>query len=282
MRRIRFNPEDIALPEGWAPAAAHVTQRLLHEHDPIVRAGIIDENSALWSAVRPAFRKLSHGKCWYTESRQEGTDVDIDHYRPKKRVAERAGDQVPHPGYWWLAFDLSNFRYSCIVANRRRRDVETDNVGGKGDHFPIWDEASRATTPDSIYQDEQPLLIDPCKAADVALITFKDDGEAMPRWNKDHPYKYTKADRSIELYSLNHTDFVKARIILRDKMRRLCEDAKRYFSKLESGDAVHAEAYENAISELIDLRSEKSPYSGFCVAFLDRFKDEEYLAGIFL
>jgi hypothetical protein len=281
LRKIDFDPEKLNLPEGWKEAVAELTKRLTDEKDVAKRAALIKDNGGVWSAIKHLLSDLSHGKCWYTEARQEGTDVDVDHFRPKLRVAELVDSAPPHPGYWWLAFQLDNYRYSCIVANRRRRDVESDKIGGKADHFPIWDEAKRAKTPTCDHKEEKPLLIDPCNAGDVALLTFKDDGEVMPRWSENHQYKWKKATKSIDLYHLNHSDFVKARIELRDRIEKICGQAKRLFNKLEAGDADHELAYEAALRELLRLRDKRAPYSGFCVAYLDRYRNEDYLDGVF-
>lgn len=51
-------------------------------------------------SVRRALEKLFHDKCAYCESSTlAGADWDVEHYRPKGRVAERPD----HPGYYWLA-----------------------------------------------------------------------------------------------------------------------------------------------------------------------------------
>lgn len=281
MRVIDFDPNKLLLPEGWAVKAAKLTSQLKGETDKGERSKLIDDNQ-IWKEVKGTLKKLSHGKCWYTDSPQEGTDVDVDHFRPKGRVAELTGGSNPHAGYWWLAYVLENYRYSCIVANRRRRDVETGVTGGKADSFPIFEEADRASTPSANYATERPLLIDPCKANEVALITFKEDGEAMPRWGEEEKYKNLKAAKSIELYSLNHSDFVKARISLRDRIEDLRITAQRFFNRLENGDADHEKAYSDAIHELRKLQSRSSPHSGFCVALLRRYRHEEYLEGAFL
>jgi hypothetical protein len=241
VRPINYDPRKLTLPEGWAEKATQLKNQLIAAGDSAARAAILKDNP-VWSEVKSELRKLSHGKCWYTESVQLGTDVDVDHFRPKNRVAERCTEGDAHPGYWWLAYALENYRYSCIVANRLRRDIETDRVGGKADRFPIANEATRAMTSDADWQAEKTLLIDPCKADETALITFKEDGEALPRFGSGEPYKYQKADLSIKYYSLNHSEFTKARIALRDKIEDLRVEAIRYFSRLESGDADHARA----------------------------------------
>lgn len=278
MRVVDFDPAKVTPPEGWAAKAQALSQQLADEADPAERSKIIDENE-IWKDVKAELKKVSHGKCWYTDSPQQGTDVDVDHFRPKKRVAELAAQNT---GYWWLAYTLSNYRYSCIVANRRRRDVETGNTGGKADFFPIFDENFRASSPDLPYENERPLLIDPCKADEVSLITFKEDGEVMPRWGEQDPYKNQKAARSIELYSLNHSDFVRARIALRDQIEEARLNAQRFFKRLEDGDADHEHAYAAAIQILRRLQSPAAPHSGFCAALLRKYRDEPYLEGAFL
>lgn len=279
MRCVDYDPEQIKMPGD----IDQLRQQLVDANDEAARKKLIDDNSKIWAAIKPQLQKIFHDKCWYTESPQQGTDVDVDHFRPKKRVAEVRNKDNPHPGYWWLAFSPENYRYSCIVANRRRRDVDTDVVGGKADYFPLWDEAKRAWPPECDCAEEEPLLLDPCQAADVGLITFKEDGEAMPRIGEEESQKaYRRADKSIELYHLNHSDFVKARITLRVKMMELIKDAKRAFDKLDSGDAFHNETWGNSIASLRKMRGGKYPYSSFCIAYLDNLKYEPHLAGVFM
>ncbi|MDP1667356.1 MAG: hypothetical protein Q8L79_19795 [Methylobacter sp.] len=283
MRHIDYNPSSLTLPDGWTDTVKNLEAQLLAEIDAKKRAELIDKNDDVWKAIKQELAKLFNFKCWYTESPQQGTDVDVDHYRPKKRVAEVNDKDNPHPGYWWLSFKLENYRYSCIVANRRRRDVETDKTGGKADHFPIWNEQNRAWTPTCDCDEEQPILLDPCKAADVALITFKDDGEAMARYGCDaKPRLFQRADISIKYYNLNHSDFVRARIELREKMDGLVRDADKFYKKLETGDATHDHAYETTIKTLRRMRDKFAPYSSFCMAYLDKYRHEDFLVGVFL
>ena len=106
------------LPEGWQEKVDALKKKIIQETDPKKRNDLIDSHDTYWKEIKHLLDEISHGKCWYTEAFQCGTDVDMDHYRPKKEVFER---KDTHLGYWWLAFDLSNYRYSCIVANRRRK-----------------------------------------------------------------------------------------------------------------------------------------------------------------
>ena len=94
--------------EELKPKIQHLTPALEATHaavvaeaDPVKRATLINAHRAQWVALRAAFESYSHGKCWYVECKNPGTDDDIDHFRPKLGVKE----DPTHPGYFWFAFD---------------------------------------------------------------------------------------------------------------------------------------------------------------------------------
>jgi hypothetical protein len=284
MRHVKYDPAKIDYPPGWQNRAKDAFDNV-KAVPPEKRSEEVNKYQSIWAELRPELKKIMHGKCWYTEALQIGTDSDVDHFRPKNSVkgCYKPGTKEPHPGYWWKAFDPTNYRFSCIVANRLRRDVETGFVGGKADEFPIWDETYRAWTENDDCNDEQPLLIDPCKSSEVALIMFGEDGEAKERIKEsEKPRLYKKAHCSIVLYHINHTDFVKARIELRDRIKKLIEDAHRYYKRLDAGDANNDNAYDRTIEQLRDVRSEKAPFSGFAIAMLEPYQLDESLKGVFL
>jgi uncharacterized protein (TIGR02646 family) len=64
---------------------------------------------------------------------------DVEHFRPKGKVE----DDAAHGGYWWLAYELSNYLLSCSICNRVR----------KRDRFPLRPNARRRIT----YQRRQHL-----------------------------------------------------------------------------------------------------------------------------
>lgn len=281
MRHLDIDFNRLTLPDGWSEKAQQLTDSLKAAKDDKQRSEIINRNQEHWKAVKPVLAALFNHKCWYTEAPQQGTDVDVDHFRPKKSVKETHSETVPHNGYWWLAFCLENYRFSCIVANRRRKDVDSGVTGGKADHFPLCDETMRANTPTCDLENEQPILLDPLKATDVQLLQFKPDGEAMARFSKDkHERKFMRADQSIRLYHLNHTDFIRCRIELRDQIDKEVKSAKRYFNKLETGDADNDLAYEEAVCRLRKMRSKEAPFSSFCISYLDSFRHKYEYEGV--
>lgn len=136
---------------------------------------------AIWrdDFVRAALEKLfAPGKCAYCESPLEETDWDVEHFRPKGRVAENDD----HPGYYWLAYSWENLYPSCKPCNQRRRDkpIWGDSsqrpARGKADQFPLEDETTRAWNTHDSYRAERTLLIDPCYDTPEWYLTFERDG----------------------------------------------------------------------------------------------------------
>ncbi|MET4316967.1 hypothetical protein [Bradyrhizobium sp. RT5a] len=178
-------------------------------------------------AVKYALDKLFFGKCAYCESRYANqAPVDVEHYRPKGRIAGVAN----HPGYWWLAMVWDNLLPSCIDCNRRRwQDLpkfpdslaqllaapEMQGVKaslGKQDLFPIAG-AARATA-DFPGIDEQPDLINPCVDDPEDYLVFHIDrgdplGLVLPTLKDDIPSR--RGLTSIHVYGLNRLGLVQER-----------------------------------------------------------------------
>ncbi|NJL27205.1 MAG: hypothetical protein HC897_04605 [Thermoanaerobaculia bacterium] len=98
-----------------------------------------------------------YGKCAYCEAPvadyQHG---DVDHFRPKAGVTDEHDRPVPHPGYYWLAYDWRNLLPTCTRCNQ-----PAENGGqkiGKHMRFPV--EGSHALRPAEVAS-EKPLLIHP-------------------------------------------------------------------------------------------------------------------------
>ena len=110
-------------------------------------------------AVREALWKLHHGKCCYCERKREiKRESDIEHYRPKSAVSE-ASD---HPGYWWLAYEWSNYLYSCKPCNETH----------KRNFFPLLDGSPRATGPNQDTSIERPVLLNPIDDDPESCISY--------------------------------------------------------------------------------------------------------------
>ncbi len=158
-----------------------------------------------------------HGKCGYCEdfmgnekiAHKPDWDWEIEHYRPKAKVFEDAS----HSGYYWLAYECTNFLIACSTCNGLRR---------KANKFPIEVGAIRLTDVHfvekgnlkteicslfhPIFETEKPLLINPIVDKPKDFIEFFADGTICG--------KNQRGDESISIYGLNR----KALIIRRKKI----------------------------------------------------------------
>jgi uncharacterized protein (TIGR02646 family) len=146
------------------------------------------KSNKIWRELAIPLASLQNGKCWYSESKNSGSDKDIDHFRPKNRVDE----DPDHEGYWWLAFDWRNYRYSCQWCNQRRNDAANKTDGGKLDHFPINSQSFRAQKEGDTLALEDVDLLDPIDPEDWKLLTFLPNGQPTPAkdpGNRPSPYR---------------------------------------------------------------------------------------------
>ena len=253
------------LPDGWCDRAREAGAAVANV-DTGERAAEVNRHSRVWRELKETLSGASHGKCWYCESVQVRSDNAVDHFRPKNAVAECPD----HDGYWWLAFEWRNHRFSCTYCNSHRIDQATGGGGGKADHFPVRDEAGRARTPNDALDDEEPVLLDPTSAADPGLLWFDENGEAAPHpicGDADH-YTYSRAKTSIRLYHLNHESLVEQRKSLCSAIRGHVQKADTYFSRYENGDATARDAFDNIISNLRKHLLMDAPYTAAARAML--------------
>ena len=125
--------------QAWHDAAAAAELELLKATDRPSRRRILEARARIWSAIKDELAAISGDKCWYCESKQDRSDMVVDHFRPKGRVSEA---EEEHEGYWWLAFQPENYRFSCTYCNSHRKGTD-GRLGGKQDHFPLVDESKR-------------------------------------------------------------------------------------------------------------------------------------------
>jgi uncharacterized protein (TIGR02646 family) len=261
-------------PKEWADQAATVMLMLIAASSD-ERDTIIEQHSALWRDLKENLRLLSHGKCWYCESIEIRSDCPIDHFRPKKRVAG-----VPlHPGYWWLAFDTENFRFCCTFCNSRRIDQETGVGGGKADHFPLEDEARRAYTPEDDAFAECPTLLDPTDPQDPPLLWFDERGEATPRRTQnENAADFRRAETSIELYHLNHSQIVSSRAAVAATIRRRVKNVDAYFGRQSPVlEAAARQALRSELKEIKRLLDRATPLSATARCVLQGYRSRPWV-----
>ena len=140
-------------------------------------------NKAIYShdSLRRALEKLFHYKCAYCECSITRIDWDVEHFRPKGRVAENKD----HPGYYWLTYDWNNLYPSCTFCNQKRKDkplwgdLTKGITGGKADQFPLIDEKNRAMSHRESIKKEKHLLLSPCNDIPSKYLTFGTEGQII-------------------------------------------------------------------------------------------------------
>lgn len=138
MIRIDFaEPLNDANWKPWREQCAKETQNLIGEYQARrsfkIKAFLYRARKPLFTDARGAF----HGKCAYCEKTITNQYGEIEHYRPKSGVLhenrspvylESEGAVIPHPGYYWLAYDWHNLLPSCTICN---------GPAWKGNRFPV-------------------------------------------------------------------------------------------------------------------------------------------------
>jgi uncharacterized protein (TIGR02646 family) len=122
------------------------------------------KGKSYWRETKKALHNYQKGKCCYCERRRDANaEGDVDHFRPKLKVTESPG----HSGYWWLAYEWSNYLFSCKACNSDY----------KKNHFPLLHERHRAATKDDDLTLERPVLIDPSWEEPADFIDYDWDSD---------------------------------------------------------------------------------------------------------
>ena len=210
-----------------------------------------------------------YGKCAYCESdvlvNQPG---DIEHWRPKSRVTDETGDvieietangkKVPHPGYYWLAYEWRNLLLACIDCNRPSKAKTHGRLIGKRDQFPV--SGFRATKMGEESQ-ESPILLNPVEEDPAAHLEVDDIGVMIA--------KTDRGQKCIDIFGLN------IREALLNARRKYIDDT-RWLIRLLIESLKHGE--EDAMLKLAkkvkEIKSGAAPYSACGRLVLREFENK--------
>lgn len=201
---------------------------------PVFRPAL-DED--VWKGFRDWLKKyVFHNKCAYCESKITGFPGDTEHFRPKGRVrafrddetseivkvVDEEGQEIPHPGYFWLAYHWQNLLPCCQFCNA---------AGGKLDVFPVQKaHVSVKRLKDEEIDDLFDKITRSAKAADIFYLEPRDldrlEGRLLlhPYLDKPEDHIYFEVDgkaavwadskqgkASIKVYKLNEESKLAAR-----------------------------------------------------------------------
>lgn len=235
-------------PDGWMDRARKATDAVVNGANP-------EDYASVWRELKSKLADLFYSKCWYCETSIERSDNAVDHFRPKASVHDA---KKKHDGYRWLAFELTNFRYSCTYCNSRRKGQKKGTSGGKADRFPLIDERKRVYDVGCV-DDETPLLLDPCSIMDCHLLGCRrEDG---------HPCAVTtnatnkkRAEESIEIYHLHYEPTCKRRHKAAVRLLADVDDAKKQFLRIE--DHSTENEFKATVTKIHRLIERDAEFSG--------------------
>jgi hypothetical protein len=241
---------------------AVTAQQQLEQLPADQRAEHIKTNSKIWRDFKSYLSQMSYGKCWYSESPEAQSHLDVDHFRPK--LEARRDDKIcDKPGYEWLAFSWDNFRLSAQLSNRPVRNEETDETDGKGSWFPLVDGSPKASWDNRCIDQERPMLLDPMNVEDVRLIEVQADGRMGPS-KYCHGTNKARVRASIVRLGLDLPRLKEARL---RTMRRVTELSDILAEMLESSDGDHSFADKAPIDAAINaIRNTTHPRESYAAA----------------
>jgi len=233
--------------QDWLDRADDLTDQLLAALTQAERTQIIEDNQDMWGELKKHFCDVRHRKCWYSESVNDFAHCHIDHFRPKSRALDEDGND--QGGYWWLAFNWTNYRYSAPAGNIRKRDYFHVNL-------------NKANLPHDAIEQEDIRFLDPTEPGDPEKLKFNSTGFISPKSTNVTDRDYIQAEYTIRRMNLNMEGLVEGR---RDKYRKAARIIRHIERLLVQQRIKHDMARHQTIKakqkELLELASKFSPYS---------------------
>lgn len=266
MRYIPLKESGKKALDVWLDKSNQILEEMKNEPDAEARRQVIEKNKSHWRnpELLKFLNELSDGKCWYTETRFSAEYEHIEHFRPKRCACNEKGEQC-HDGYWWLAFDVENYRLSKPMPNVR-----------KGTYFPLQERVMAVQSVGIALSRETPMLIDPADEEDTALIGFNSHG-------KPEPCSHPAAD--LTAWDIQRVEFSIARYGLDDKT--LCDSRKELWVSIQSLMSEYMELIKKhkaesckvsqgqAKEKLIQLKAYLEPSYEFTALVRDCFQSSE-------
>jgi len=230
------------------------------------RKEIIDNNRELWTKIKSTLLSWSHNKCWYSELKDVGSDYHVDHFRPKGRVLNPG--ETEREGYWWLAFDWTNYRIAVSWCNSPHKNDQGISKG-KHDQFPLKPGSYTATEPGDLTTEEEPYLLDPTDELDVTYISFDEQGIPVPTVQSG--WQAERVTRTRDILHLDAPQMIEAR----QRIWRECEHIAAATDRLiQAPKAKSNPDYKHQIEarfeELCRRISPKAELSAVARAYLEK------------
>jgi hypothetical protein len=201
------------------------------------------------------YRGLFFGKCAYCETLiAENQPGDIEHFRPKGRVTDSTGHQLmvqdengeeyPHPGYYWLAYDWRNLLPACEDCNRPSSAKTPLERIGKWDYFPVKDfRAVKQGDEDK----EIPILLNPVFEDPQRHLSVNDSGL--------FDFLTPEGEECIRVFGLN------SREALVDRRKETYDEVRDKVHLLMQASHHNSPDYQRRFDDLMAIKRGERPHS---------------------
>ncbi|SDD51561.1 hypothetical protein [Belnapia rosea] len=125
------------------------------------------------------------------------------------------------------------------------------------------------------------MLLNPCRASDPMLLDFTDDGRPTAR-HLDQPGRRFRAETSIRLYHLDHTDLVEHRRLLAIELNEKIDAANELYDRVDTGDLAIDRSYNSHVRDLKNAMAERAELSAFARKIVAGRRDLPWVEELFL
>ncbi|MFO1497990.1 MAG: hypothetical protein U1G07_06285 [Verrucomicrobiota bacterium] len=305
MIHIDFDPDklDPLLKGEWDQLQADIqtaTADLIAKWESTHKLSQEDLDDGIWRRMNDWLKDhVFHGKCAYCETNLEAARQtgDAEHYRPKLKVNFKAADNksyvtpkvqnelgqdINHPGYFWLAYHWKNLLPACKFCNA---------IDGKKNQFPtrqaqllvrqldamqhqnLRQPPYASTKPDRYYLEpddldalEEPLLLHPYRDQPDQHLVFDEFGNVTA--SSDGKAPSAMGENSINVYDLKGAGLVTGRQTAQQSAKMLFDMAFGFFHNLRGLSLLEARQNARQESKIAQILEGKSAYSAAQVAYL--------------
>jgi uncharacterized protein (TIGR02646 family) len=211
--------------------------------------------------VKEALQVLYNDKCAYCEcSTDFGAYLEIEHYRPKKRVK----GEVRHKGYYWLTYEWSNLLLICQKCNKAKLDNFPLEPTGKRVMKPAAINKKYFRANSKIFKAEKPLLLHPEIDEPAEHFIFRPNGKMKG------VTKYGR--RTVKICKLNRKPLVLERKKIVDHFLNRIRCILISVNKGNRQYSTFKEDIKYLLVDLLLLQDPRQPYSDFACFTLENFE----------
>jgi hypothetical protein len=239
-------------PVGFAASVSGADQDV---RAALARGAVPTFDEKLWKKHKGVFIEAQHGKCAYCEQSSMNHPGAVEHYAPKSEIHELIADgqeqaptasvagrktrQICATGYWWLAYDWSNWLFAC----------ERCNTAWKRCLYPVREKARKLPPRRGLR--ETSLLLSPFGRVDPSRhLQFTELGQIVAYEDSD------RGEATIRTCGLDRESLRRAR-------EGFAEDTYRHVRVLQlSINADNHLRASDAVKNLLSLGANRRPHAG--------------------